>query len=65
MPDTITIEILEDGTIKMSTDKISAANHGGAEMLIREMAKEAGGKETRIRKAGAHYHEHNGEFHSH
>ena len=49
----------------MSTDKISAANHGGAEMLIREMVKAAGGKETRIRKAGAHYHEHNGVFHSH
>lgn len=65
MPDTINIEILEDGTMKMSTDKISAANHGGAEMLIREMVKAAGGKETRIRKAGAHYHEHNGVFHSH
>lgn len=65
MPDTITIEILEDGTIKMSTDKISAANHGGAEMLIREMVKAAGGTETKRRKAGAHYHEHDGVFHSH
>jgi hypothetical protein len=65
MSDKITIEILEDGKIKMSTDKISAANHGGAEMLIREMVKKAGGKENRTRKANAHYHEHNGEFHSH
>ena len=63
--DKMTIIILEDGSLKIETDKISAANHGGAEMLIREMVKAAGGAETKIRKAGAHYHEHDGVFHSH
>lgn len=63
--DNMEIEILEDGTIKISTDKISMANHTGAEGLIREMVKAAGGKEDRIRKANHVMHEHDGHFHSH
>jgi hypothetical protein len=63
--DKMEIEILEDGTIKTSTDKISMPNHGGAEMLIKEMVKSAGGTETRIRKANHTLHEHNGHFHTH
>lgn len=64
--DTMDIEILEDGTIKTSTDKISLPNHGGAEMLIRELVKAAGGEATRKQKAGHHeIHEHNGHWHSH
>jgi hypothetical protein len=63
--DKIEIEILKDGTIKLSTDKISMPNHGGAEMLIHELVKEAGGSTTKIRKTNTTYHEHDGEFHSH
>lgn len=65
MPDVIDIEILADGTIKMSTDKISMANHGGAEMFIRETIKEAGGKSSRARKGGAVGHCHDGHYHEH
>lgn len=65
MADIMEIEILEDGTIKLSTDKVSMPNHGGAEMLIRELVKSAGGVSTRTRKANHEMHEHNGVFHSH
>ena len=58
MQDKIEIEILADGTIKMSTDKISAANHGGAEMLLREIVTMAGGQATRKGKAGFAQHTH-------
>ena len=64
--DKIEIEILDDGSIKISTDAISMANHGGAEMLIRETIKLAGGEANRKQKAGHHHmHEHNGHWHSH
>ena len=41
--DTIEIEILPDGTIKTSTDKISGANHNSAATFIKEVARLAGG----------------------
>lgn len=56
--DKIEIEILLDGTIKMSTDKISAPNHGGAEMLLREIVAMAGGQASRKAKPGHAMHTH-------
>jgi hypothetical protein len=41
--DTLKITILEDGTIKTETDKVSMPNHASAEMFIRECARLAGG----------------------
>lgn len=55
--DKIEVEILNDGSLKISTDKISMANHGGAEILISELIKSAGGTVERNRK-GAHQHHH-------
>lgn len=63
--DKMIIEILEDGSLKISTDSISMPNHTGAEGLIREMVKMAGGESTRTRKTNAVYHEHDGVSHSH
>jgi hypothetical protein len=63
--DKMDIEVLEDGTIKVSTDKISMANHGGAEMLIKELVKAAGGEVDRARKSNGTYHQHDGHYHSH
>ena len=63
--DKMDIEILEDGTMKISTDQISMPNHTGAEGLIRELVKAAGGDSNRVRKANHVIHEHNGTFHSH
>jgi hypothetical protein len=57
-PDKFIIEILEDGTIKTTTDTVSAANHNNADNFIREMFRLAGGEvEIRHRHGKAmHYH---------
>lgn len=60
--DEIAIEILEDGTIKSSTDPISGANHGNAEQFLRYMGTLGGGETSIKKKAGhAHHHHHHGE----
>lgn len=48
--DQMEVEILEDGSIKLAADKISAANHMNAEQLIRSVQELAGGKVSRRRK---------------
>ena len=68
--DVIKIQILDDGTIKTETDKVSMPNHQNAEMFLRETFKLAGGKATMKFKRGlavqeaahSHTHEHG---HSH
>lgn len=67
-PDTINITILEDGTIKTETDKISAPNHSSAEGFLAWVAKMAGGTTQRVGRgaAAAHTHTHqHGETHQH
>ena len=62
--DTIIIEVLEDGTIKTETDKVSSANHSTADNFLKEMFRLAGGKSTLKFKRpvavveGAHVHHH-------
>lgn len=64
--DIMTLEILEDGTIKVETGRISGPNHLSAESFLRETALEAGGEVLRKRKAGAaHTHTHHGQEHTH
>jgi hypothetical protein len=65
MADKIEIEILEDGTFKISTDKVSMANHTNAEGLLREISTVAGGETKRVKKANAVVHEHDGIKHRH
>lgn len=55
--DTIEIEILEDGTIRSTTDPISGANHANAEQFLKFMAT-LGGGETTITKRSGHHHGH-------
>lgn len=43
MADQVKITILEDGTIKVETGKISGPNHLNAEQFLREMSRLAGG----------------------
>jgi len=52
MADTMQITILEDGTIKVETDKISMVNHQTAEAFMRNVALAAGGQQTRQHKRG-------------
>ena len=62
MADVINVEILEDGTLKITTDRVSMANHGNAEALIRQLVSGSGGNATRVRKTGhAHTQEHSHE----
>lgn len=57
--DTLTIEILEDGTIKTTSDAVSAANHESAEQFLKAMARLAGGETTREeRRDVKHSHVH-------
>ena len=70
MPDKIKITILEDGTIKVATDKVSGANHVNAEGFLREMFKLAGGSIARKMKHGfdhmlGHGHSHDQDDHQH
>lgn len=66
--DTIKIEILGDGTIKVETDQVSPANHVNAEAFLREMARLAGGVTDIKAKHGhlhGHVHKHGTEYHTH
>lgn len=69
--DTITLEILADGTQKSETDGISGPNHANAESLFREFAKACGGPVKRTLKprhslhATFAAHTHDGHTHAH
>lgn len=52
MADQIIITILDDGTIKVETDKISQANHMTADAFMRNLATAGGAQQTRKHKAG-------------
>ena len=68
MPDTMKLEILSDGTISVSTDKISGQNHVSADEFLAEIEKLAGGERVTTKKKNrfAHSHSHShGVVHSH
>ena len=58
--DIIEIEVLEDGTIKVTTDQISPANHMSADQFLKQIEQLAGGEITKQknRKAHGHVHQH-------
>ena len=73
--DNIQFEILEDGTISVTTDQISGTNHVSADKLLKRMFELAGG-ETTCRKrtrlevghsliGALHEHTHDGHTHVH
>ena len=59
--DKLTIEILDDGTIKTTSDEVTAANHDNAEQFLRAMARLAGGETTREARKDAKRHTHSRE----
>lgn len=61
--DTLTIEILDDGTIKTTTDAVSGANHANAEQFLKYIATLAGGETNRTRRGDVHSH--HGHSHAH
>jgi hypothetical protein len=66
MADVINIEILPDGTIKSTTDRISAANHSSADGFFRYLSSLVGGSMTRKAKSLlGHIHTHGKTEHRH
>jgi hypothetical protein len=66
--DGIKIEILEDGTVSVTTDQVSGTNHVSADKLLRDLAAMLGGevKVTKRTKLGVNVHIHeNGVPHTH
>ena len=53
--DSLAIEILDDGTIKISTDQISPANHLNAGQFLKFLAELAGGETTRTKNRHSHH----------
>lgn len=56
--DKITVDILPDGSVKVTTDPISAPNHMAAERLLQMIAEGAGGQTTRTKRTHGHHHGH-------
>lgn len=66
MNDTIKWEILEDGTISVTTDAISGENHKSADELLESLADMVGGSvEVKKRKGHVHRHVHGQAVHRH
>ncbi len=70
MADDITVEILDGGNIKVTTGKVSAANHAAAERFVQIIATLGGGETHKIQQGHHHGHGHehvheDGATHSH
>lgn len=71
--DVIEITILEDGTLKFTTPKISGANHQSADAFLKTAADLLGGDTTRTRRTDLNHnlrgafdaHTHDGHSHDH
>lgn len=65
--DRMTITVLEDGTIRSSTDSVSGAAHQNAEDFLASIAEMVGGTTTRQARTDIQHqhHHHHGEEHSH
>lgn len=56
--DEMMFEILEDGTIRTTTNAVSAANHSSADEILKLVAKLAGGDVEIKKRPRAHTHTH-------
>lgn len=65
--DVMEVTVLSDGSLKIETDAVSAANHTSAEAFLREVTRMMGAPATRTHKrvGAAHIHAHGHEEHSH
>lgn len=65
--DELLIDILPDGSLKISIDPVSAANHGSAERLLKTVIDSLGGDVTTKHKHGGkmHQHKHGTTHHQH
>ena len=54
--DIINIEVLDDGTLKVTTDQISGANHRNADELLKLVDQLMGGETQKARRKETHSH---------
>lgn len=50
MADILNVEVLPDGTLKITTDVVSMQNHMAAEAFLRESSRLMGGTSKRVRR---------------
>jgi len=66
MSDTIQWEVLEDGTVTITTDAISGQNHLSADELLESLADMLGGEvDISERRGHVHKHRHGRTAHEH
>ena len=65
MADKMTVEILADGTMKVTTDAVSMANHLSAEKFLKFASDLLGGKVKNERRKGLKAHSHGHHHHHH
>ena len=58
--DKIDIEVLPDGTLKVTTEGVSTANHRSADDLLKLLDQLMGGETTKSRNPVARTHRHHG-----
>jgi len=64
--DEMRITVLEDGSLKIEVDRISAPNHLSAESFLHDTIKLCGGPHKQTRKQGHAHHGHgHGQAHQH
>jgi len=57
MTDQIQVEILDDGTVSITTDAVSGQNHKSADELLDYLAELTGGP-VKVKKRKGHVHRH-------
>jgi hypothetical protein len=66
MSDIIHVKVLDDGTFKVETSKISPLQHTNAEGFIRAMVRMIGGKASvKHKQVEGHSHDEGKTYHSH
>ncbi|MDE2106355.1 MAG: hypothetical protein KGL39_54570 [Patescibacteria group bacterium] len=58
MADEIDVEVLADGSLKITTDRISGPNHLSAEKLLRDLEEIAATPAQKVRRGRTHTHNH-------
>lgn len=58
MKDTLVLEILEDGVISVTSDKVSTTNHVSADNLLDLIEELAGGERTTTKREVENKHRH-------
>ena len=55
--DAINVEIAEDGTLAITTDQVSAANHRNADEALKMLMELMGGEVTETKRKATHSHQ--------